>query len=78
MAAQSRLILFAAVAGLAASAAAQEDGAPDLSFLEYLGSWQESDEEWLLIAAMEGELETDDEAAETEVDGEDADETDED
>lgn len=78
MAAQSRLILLVVTAGLAASAAAQEDGAPDLSFLEYLGSWQESDEEWLLIAAMEGELETDDEAAETEEDGEQADETDED
>jgi len=78
MAAQSRLILLAAAAGLAASAAAQEDGVPDLSFLEYLGSWQESDEEWLLIAAMEGELETDQQAVETEEDGEEADETDED
>ena len=78
MAAQSRLILLAVAAGLAASAAAQEDGAPDLSFLEYLGSWQESDEEWLLIAAMEGELETDQQAVETEEDGEEADETDED
>ena len=78
MAAQARLILLAAAAGLAASAAAQEDGVPDLSFLEYLGSWQESDEEWLLIAAMEGELETDDEAAETKEDGAEADETDED
>jgi hypothetical protein len=78
MAAQSRLILLAAAAGLAASAAAQEEGAPDLSFLEYLGSWQESDEEWLLIAAMEGELETDDRVVETEEDGEEADETDED
>jgi len=41
-----------AVAALmwAAAAVAQEDEAPDLAFLEYLGSWQESDEEWLVVA----------------------------
>lgn len=32
-----------------------DDDAPDLDFLEYLGSWQESDEEWLAVAEWEGE-----------------------
>ena len=36
-------------------AQAQEDEDPDLDFLEYLGSWQEGDEEWLDIAEMERE-----------------------
>ena len=26
-----------------------EDAQPDMEFLEYLGSWQESDEDWLLF-----------------------------
>ena len=26
-----------------------EDEQPDMEFLEYLGSWQESDEDWLLF-----------------------------
>jgi hypothetical protein len=42
-------MLFVAVAGFAGNGLAQDEE-PDLSFLEYLGSWQESDEEWLLIA----------------------------
>ena len=24
---------------------------PDMEFLEYLGSWEESDEDWVLLAA---------------------------
>jgi hypothetical protein len=31
--------------------AADEEPAPDLEFLEYLGSWEESDEDWVLLAA---------------------------
>ena len=50
----SRLALLAAMSGLAAAARAQDDD-PDLSFLEYLGSWQESDEEWLIVADMKQE-----------------------
>ena len=30
-------------------AAAPSDSAPDLAFLEYLGSWQGDDDEWLAI-----------------------------
>ena len=29
--------------------AATEDATPDAAFLEYLGSWEESDEDWLLV-----------------------------
>lgn len=29
--------------------------APDLAFLEYLGSWQEDDADWLLVAEWEGD-----------------------
>ncbi len=29
---------------------AQQADAPDLAFLEYLGSWQSDDDEWVLIA----------------------------
>ncbi len=32
-----------------------EDEQPDLEFLEYLGSWQESDEDWLLFDESERE-----------------------
>ena len=31
-------------------AAADEEVPPDLEFLEYLGSWEESDEEWMLFS----------------------------
>ena len=29
---------------------AADDQIPDMEFLEYLGSWEESDEEWLIFA----------------------------
>jgi hypothetical protein len=32
-----------------AVAETEEDDGPDMAFLEYLGLWEESDEEWLLI-----------------------------
>ena len=47
--------LIVALTGLAGSAAAQ-DQAPDLSFLEYLGSWEEGDEEWLILAEIEADV----------------------
>lgn len=43
----------AALAGVillgCAVAKAAEDELPEIEFLEYLGSWEESDEEWLLF-----------------------------
>jgi len=43
--------LVIALGGICFSGAvqAQESDAPDLDFLEYLGSWQAEDDEWLVI-----------------------------
>jgi hypothetical protein len=60
----SRRFLLAWLAGWSAVAAAQDDETPDLSFLEYLGSWRESDEEWLMV--VEAAAEAADEAGEEE------------
>lgn len=66
-------MLLAAVAGFAGAVVAQDDE-PELGFLEYLGSWQEGDEEWLIVADLEEELEDKDEASEKD---EETDETEE-
>jgi len=50
------LILFS----VAGSAFAQDDP-PDLGLLEYLGSWDESDEEWLVVDVVEDQLAAGDE-----------------
>lgn len=51
----ARSLLGLAAVGVVVSPTAQADeDAPDLDFLEYLGSWQESDEEWLAVAEWEG------------------------
>ncbi len=44
------------------SAAADEEELPDLEFLEYLGSWESTDEEWLLFDAEDGETAVQEEA----------------
>ena len=40
---------------MVASGQDEEEEIPDLAFLEYLGSWQEEDEEWYLEAELEGQ-----------------------
>ena len=48
---RNRMRLFVAC-GLIASATivtADEEELPDIEFLEYLGSWQESDADWLIF-----------------------------
>lgn len=48
-----RLVRLAVIWGLivASSLVAAEDAeAPDLEFLEYLGSWEEAEEDWVLLA----------------------------
>jgi hypothetical protein len=46
--------LFCSLLSVAVSPNAKaSDDAPDLDFLAYLGSWQDSDEEWLIV---DGEL----------------------
>ena len=48
MSARGRTLLVAAL--LSAGALADPDAElPDAEFLEYLGSWEESDEEWMLF-----------------------------
>lgn len=37
------------------SIAVAEDEQPDMEFLEYLGSWEESDEDWLLFDVRDSE-----------------------
>lgn len=41
-------LLFLAV-GAAGMALGAEDGEPEMEFLEYLGLWEETDEEWLMV-----------------------------
>ena len=48
MSANRAIALVACGMCLGTAALATEESAPDADFLEYLGMWQESDEEWLL------------------------------
>ena len=49
-----RLLSFAFACCLLSDAgAAGDDDLPDIEFLEYLGSWEESDEDWLLVRDVE-------------------------
>lgn len=48
------LAVVAAAGGFPAAAGAQEDEAPGLGLLEYLGSWQKGDEAWLVLADIGG------------------------
>ncbi len=47
-----RILMLAGGLCLGAAAFAGDDEAPDGEFLEYLGMWEESDEEWLLYEEM--------------------------
>ena len=63
-----RLALAAIALVAAVAAVAADDDVPDSEFLEYLGSWDESDEDWLVaerVGALrreEGQLRSDPEA----------------
>ena len=57
------LIRLAVVWGLMTCggvAQADEEEAPDLEFLEYLGSWEETDETWLIFSVDMEETEESD------------------
>jgi hypothetical protein len=45
-----KLTLVCGLLGLGAAVTAAETELPDLAFLEYLGSWEESDEDWVLFS----------------------------
>ena len=52
MSAEQVVALVACGLCLGAGAMAEEEEVPDAEFLEYLGMWQESDEDWLLLEAI--------------------------
>ena len=62
---QRRCLVAIALAALSCGGAARaDDSQPDSAFLEYLGSWDDSDEDWLTVAewperAADGDAEQD-------------------
>jgi len=60
MSADTTIALLACGLCLGAAAIAAEEQAPDADFLEYLGMWQESDEDWLLLEDMQASENTTD------------------
>lgn len=44
-----KLVLYWGLLACAGMPAAADEEQPDLEFLEYLGSWEESDEDWLMF-----------------------------
>lgn len=44
-----RCLMCTALLCASATATAEEAELPDMDFLEYLGMWEESDEDWLLL-----------------------------
>lgn len=60
MSASNELIVLCGLLTCGGVVIAQEEEAPDLAFLEYLGSWEESDEVWVLLSLdEEQEVESD-------------------
>jgi hypothetical protein len=45
-----RLVLLWGLTGACGLVTAEDTEAPDLEFLEYLGSWEEAEEDWILLA----------------------------
>ena len=60
MSAERKIWLTILLLGTAGAVAADEE-LPDMDFLEYLGMWEESDDEWLALADDEGLLAADSE-----------------
>ena len=58
----AKVAVACGLAGWGAGAAADDKELPDLEFLEYLGSWESSDEEWLLFNAEDLETAAQEEA----------------
>jgi hypothetical protein len=48
-------VLCSLVAGGGKALANEDEELPDIEFLEYLGSWEESDEDWLLFNEVNSE-----------------------
>lgn len=48
----TRLALVCGLLCVGAMAIADEEEMPDEAFLEYLGSWEASDEDWVMLSEM--------------------------
>jgi hypothetical protein len=48
-----RAVVACGLFGLSGGVTAGDDELPDVEFLEYLGSWDESDEDWLLVSDVD-------------------------
>jgi len=48
-----RMAIASVLLGGTAGANADGDELPDVEFLEYLGSWEESDEDWVLVSDLD-------------------------
>ncbi len=48
-----KLAVLWGLLGCTGIVAADDDVMPDMEFLEYLGSWEESDEDWVLFSEAE-------------------------
>ena len=64
----SRVLKLALLCGLltCAGISAADEEQPDLELLEYLGSWEESDEDWLMFTEAADKPVTDDDSKQTE------------
>ncbi len=51
-----KIAVLCGLIGCSCLASAEDDEQPDMEFLEYLGSWEESDEDWLLLNEMVKEV----------------------
>ena len=51
-----RTFATAALLGACSLVLAADDEIPQVEFLEYLGLWEESDEDWLMFDEVENEL----------------------
>lgn len=66
-------IALCAAPGATTVAEAEDEERPDMEFLEYLGLWEESDDEWLLLD--EEEVAENDERSDPVPEGEESTET---
>ena len=48
----ARALLLTTMLGVCGLVNAADEEAPDLEFFEYLGMWEESDEEWLALEEL--------------------------
>ncbi|MDX1402965.1 MAG: hypothetical protein R3192_00430 [Woeseiaceae bacterium] len=50
-----RLAVLCGLMGCAGLVTADDESLPDIEFLEYLGSWEESDADWVMFSKIDAE-----------------------